>query len=102
MSDVLTPQKEASWQIMDRATTQRKLLLAAGYVPIPINGKAPIIPEWQKQQPTAGDVDKWPQLYPCAFNTGILTRATPTVESCLASIPRLAAITPGISGSPAR
>jgi hypothetical protein len=80
MSDVLTPQKEASWQIMDRATTQRKLLLAAGYVPIPINGKAPIIPEWQKQQPTAGDVDKWPQLYPCAFNTGILTRATPTVD----------------------
>lgn len=80
MSDVLTPPREASWQIMDRATAQRKLLLAAGYVPIPINGKAPIIPEWQKQQPTAGDVDKWPKLYPYAFNTGILTRITPTVD----------------------
>jgi len=80
MSDDLTPQKEASWQIMDRATAQRKLLLAAGYVPIAIDGKVPIIPEWQKQQPTAGDVDKWPQLYPCAFNTGILTRITPTVD----------------------
>ena len=80
MSDALTPQREASWQIMDRATAQRKSLLAAGYVPIPINGKAPIIPEWQRQQPTAGDVDKWPQLYPSAVNTGILTRITPTVD----------------------
>jgi AAA domain-containing protein/bifunctional DNA primase/polymerase-like protein len=80
MSDVLTPQREASWQIMDRATAQRKLLLAGGYVPIPINGKAPIMPEWQKQQPTVGDIAKWPQLYPSAFNTGILTRGTPTVD----------------------
>src|SRR5262249_46263827 len=70
MSDVLTPQKEASWQIMDRATAQRQSLLAAGYLPIPINGKAPIMPEWQRQKPTAGDVDKWPQLYPTAAILG--------------------------------
>jgi Bifunctional DNA primase/polymerase, N-terminal len=80
MSDVLAPQKEASWQIMDRATAHRKSLLAAGYIPIPLSGKAPIMPEWQKQQPTVSDVEKWPQLYPRAFNTGILTRATPTVD----------------------
>jgi Protein of unknown function (DUF3987)/Bifunctional DNA primase/polymerase, N-terminal len=80
MSDVLAPQKEASWQRMDRATAQRKSLLAAGYTPIPISGKAPIMPEWQKQQPTVSDVDRWPQLYPRAFNTGILTRDTPTVD----------------------
>jgi hypothetical protein len=80
MSDALTTKKEASWQIMDRATAQRKSLLAAGYTPIPTNGKAPIFPEWQKLQPTTKDVDKWPQLYPGAFNTGILTRATPTVD----------------------
>jgi hypothetical protein len=65
---------------MDRATAQRKSLLAGGYVPIPINGKAPIMPAWQKQKPTVGDVETWPQLYPGAFNTGILTRATPTVD----------------------
>jgi hypothetical protein len=80
MLDVLTPEKEASWQVMDRATAQRKALLCAGYVPIPVNGKTPIIPEWQKQQPTIGDVDKWPQQYPNAFNTGILTRTTPAVD----------------------
>jgi hypothetical protein len=80
MSDILGLQKEAPWQLMDLATAQRKSLLAAGYVPIPINGKAPIMPAWQKQQPTVGDVDNWPQLYPSAFNTGILTRATPTVD----------------------
>jgi hypothetical protein len=80
MSDGLTPKKEASWQIMDRATAQRKSLLAAGYTPIPVNGKAPILPEWQKQRPTTEDVDKWAQRYPSAFNTGIVTRTTPTVD----------------------
>jgi hypothetical protein len=80
MPDVLELQKETPWQRMDRATAQRKSLLAAGYVPIPINGKAPIMPAWQKQQPTAGDVDNWPQLYPSAFNTGMLTRIAPTVD----------------------
>ena len=57
MSDVLTVRKEASWQIMDRATAQRQSLLAAGYLPIPTNGKAPIMPGWQKQQPTVGDIE---------------------------------------------
>jgi Protein of unknown function (DUF3987)/Bifunctional DNA primase/polymerase, N-terminal len=80
MPDVLAPQKEASWQIMDRATAQRKSLLAAGYTPIPVSGKVPIMPEWQKQQPTVSNVEKWPQLYPRAFNTGILTCTTPTVD----------------------
>jgi uncharacterized protein DUF3987/bifunctional DNA primase/polymerase-like protein len=80
MQDISENQKEAAWQRMDRATAYRKLLLATGYVPIPINGKTPIMPAWQKQQPTGGDVEKWPQLYPCAFNTGILTRVTPTVD----------------------
>jgi hypothetical protein len=65
---------------MDRATAERTSLLAAGYVPIPVNGKAPIIPAWQKQLPTVEDVDNWAQLYPGAFNTGVLTRITPTVD----------------------
>jgi hypothetical protein len=80
MSDGLTPKKEASWQMMDRATARRKSLLASGYSPTPVNGKAAVMPGWQKQQPTTEDVDKWPQLYPGAFNTGILTRTTPTID----------------------
>jgi hypothetical protein len=80
MSDIIELRKEASWQRMDRATAQRKSLLAAGFLPLPINGKAPIMPAWQKQQPTGDEIDKWPQLYPSAFNTGILTRTTPTVD----------------------
>ena len=37
----------ASWQILDAATTQRKRLLQAGYLPIPTEGKKPPIAGWQ-------------------------------------------------------
>ena len=37
----------AGWQILDAATTQRKRLLQAGYLPIPTEGKKPSIAGWQ-------------------------------------------------------
>ena len=70
----------ASWQIRDAATTQRKRLLQAGYLPIPTEGKKPSIPGWQTLVATEGDIDGWFHQYPAAFNTGILTRTTPAVD----------------------
>jgi hypothetical protein len=41
------PEIEPSWLRLQRATTLRKRLLAAGYMPLPCNGKAPPIAGWQ-------------------------------------------------------
>ena len=70
----------AAWQILDAATTQRKRLLLAGYVPIPTEGKKPPIAGWQKFVADEGDIDSWFHQYPQAFNTGVLTRTTPAVD----------------------
>jgi hypothetical protein len=40
------PEREPAWLRLDRATVNRKKLLAAGYLPIPVNGKAPAIQGW--------------------------------------------------------
>ena len=75
---------EAAWQVLDRATAQRKLLLDAGYVPLPANGKAPSIKAWSAIQPTEDDICKWEQEHREATNTGIQTRTTPAVDiDCL-------------------
>jgi RecA-family ATPase len=73
-------QNEATWQLLDRATAQRKLLLDAGYVPVPANGKAPPMKAWSSLQPTSADIERWEQEYREATNTGILTRNTPAVD----------------------
>jgi hypothetical protein len=70
----------AGWQILDAATTQRKRLLLAGYLPIPTEGKKPPIVGWQHLVPHEGEIDSWFHQYPTAFNTGILTRTTPAVD----------------------
>jgi AAA domain/Bifunctional DNA primase/polymerase, N-terminal len=70
----------AGWQILDAATTQRKRLLRAGYLPIPAAGKKPPIAGWQNLVANEGDIDGWFHQYPEAFNTGVLTRATPAVD----------------------
>jgi hypothetical protein len=57
----------------------RTRLAANGYSPIPCNGKAPVLKEWQKRTETsAGDIDIWAKTYPYATNTGILCARTPT------------------------
>jgi hypothetical protein len=75
-----TAPKEATWQVLDRATAQRKRLLGAGYAPIPTAGKRPVLDEWQNIQPTERGIDLWAHDYPHARNTGILTRTTPAVD----------------------
>jgi Bifunctional DNA primase/polymerase, N-terminal len=70
----------AGWQILDAATTQRKRLLQAGYLPVPTEGKKPPIAGWQNLVADEGDINSWFHQYPEAFNTGVLTRTTPAVD----------------------
>jgi hypothetical protein len=74
------PECEPAWMRLDRATAFRKRLLASGYLPLPVNGKAPPIPGWQDIQATNILIDKWAYEYAEATNTGILTRTTPAID----------------------
>ena len=71
---------EPLWQRRDRTTAQRKRLLAAGYRPLPVNGKAPPIAGWQDILATPTIIDKWIDLYPDAMSTGLLTMTTPAID----------------------
>jgi hypothetical protein len=74
------PERDPAWQVLDRATSYRKKLLAAGFLPLPINGKAPPLPEWQDVRATPAVIDGWSSKYADAANTGVLTLATPAVD----------------------
>jgi hypothetical protein len=74
------PEREPAWQVLDRATSHRKKLLAAGFLPLPVNGKAPPLPGWQDVRATPAVIDGWSSKYADAANTGILTLATPAVD----------------------
>ena len=63
------------------STEARTRLVQNDYVPIPCNGKAPVLKEWQKRTETsAGDIDIWAKTYPNATNTGILCTHCPTLD----------------------
>jgi hypothetical protein len=74
------PEVETAWQKLDRATECRKRLLAAGYLPLPVNGKEPSIKGWQDIKATAGIIDTWETRYADATNTGILTETVPAID----------------------
>jgi hypothetical protein len=74
------PECEPAWLRLDRATAYRKRLLAAGYKPLPVNGKAPPIPGWQDIVPTTDIITGWEDKYPDATNTGVLTRNIPAID----------------------
>jgi RecA-family ATPase len=70
----------ATWQILDAATTARKRLREAGFLPIPAVGKAPPMLGWQKLVATDAEIDDWFRQYPKALNTSVLTRRSPAVD----------------------
>jgi hypothetical protein len=74
------PEREPAWLRLDRATAYRKKLLAAGYLPIPVNGKAPPIQGWSDIQATDALIDRWAEQYASASNTGIITAYTPAID----------------------
>jgi hypothetical protein len=74
------PVSEPAWLRRHCATVYRKCLRAAGYSPLPVNGKAPPIPGWQDIAATDDIIITWEDKYPNATNTGILTGNTPAID----------------------
>ena len=74
------PEREPAWLRLDRATACRKRLLAAGYLPLPVNGKVPPIKGWTDVEATDVLIDRWANEYADATNTGIITHRTPAVD----------------------
>jgi len=74
------PEREPAWILLDRATACRKRLLAAGYSPIPVNGKVPPIAGWQDIEANKVLIDGWADKYADATNTEILTRTIPAID----------------------
>jgi hypothetical protein len=61
-------------------TTLRLALHAAGYIPLPVNGKIPIETEWQLTNPDEATIRSWQRSYPQAPGTGIQTKHTPALD----------------------
>ena len=74
------PEREPAWLRLDRATACRKRLVAAGYLPIPVNGKAPPIKGWPDIGATDALIERWANEYADATNSGIITHRTPAVD----------------------
>ena len=56
------------------------MLLEAGFAPIPLNGKRPVLDDWPNLIAGSADIEQWAQERPSAANTGYLTRLTPTLD----------------------
>jgi hypothetical protein len=81
LNDDLGPVKETTWERADKAKACRLQLLAAGFVPVPLNGKIPAHASWQRPEPPDHDeIKSWSSLCATAVNTGILTRLTPAID----------------------
>ena len=71
----------------------RRQLLIAGFSPIPLQGKLPVLKEWQKKFETNdGEIELWEKVYPHAVNTGFLTRHTPTIDIDITDEPAARAV----------
>jgi hypothetical protein len=74
------PEHEPAWAVLDRVTRYRKELLAAGYSPVPANGKRIHLSDWQNIRATPAIIDTWAITRTDHLNTGVLTRDTPFVD----------------------
>jgi 8-oxo-dGTP pyrophosphatase MutT (NUDIX family) len=72
--------REPLWQTRKRIAAYRTCVLANGYRPIPVNGKAPHIPGWTDLAATPDIIKRWSDEHPDHVNTGILTRTAPTFD----------------------
>jgi hypothetical protein len=62
-------------------TEVRARLAVNGFTPVPCNGKAPVLKEWQKRTETsADDIDIWAKIFPDAQNTGVVTTSVPALD----------------------
>jgi hypothetical protein len=75
------PKHEPAWAALDRITAYRRQLLAAGYFPLPVNGKKPErLSDWGNIVATNAIIGKWAEQYPDHTNTGVITRTTPALD----------------------
>ena len=74
------PEREPAWAVLDKATAYRKRLLAAGYQPLPVNGKIVKLEDWPNIAVTDAIINAWAQDWPDHLSTGLLTRHTPVVD----------------------
>jgi hypothetical protein len=75
------PPHDAPIAPLARATAIRHRLAAAGYSPIPVQGKAPAPSKWPELHDVGSQtIDLWETVFHLAPNTGLLTRATPTID----------------------
>jgi Bifunctional DNA primase/polymerase, N-terminal len=59
----------------------RLRLLEAGFMPLPVNGKVPVVKAWQTLRDlTAEQIRLWSRTCSAALSTGVLTRLTPTLD----------------------
>jgi AAA domain/Bifunctional DNA primase/polymerase, N-terminal len=61
-------------------TEIRHTLRTNGYVPVPLRGKVPAYDGWPNTKATPAAIDYWPEGYPAATNTGILTAHTAALD----------------------
>jgi hypothetical protein len=62
-------------------TDVRLTLHQNGYAPLPLNGKAPPLKNWQQKLETnSAEIDLWGSTWPSANNTGILCRFAPCLD----------------------
>jgi hypothetical protein len=64
---------------IEEATAIRRLL-AAGFTPIPVNGKRAFLKGWQTIAPTAADIETWAAEHPTWSNTGIVCTTAPCID----------------------
>ena len=63
---------------MSSVTALRLALRAAGYSPLPVDGKKPVVRDWPALvKVSKEEIESWLRDWPRATNTGILTRRTP-------------------------
>jgi Bifunctional DNA primase/polymerase, N-terminal/Primase C terminal 1 (PriCT-1) len=66
---------------MSPLTDLRWSLRRAGFAPLPLEGKRPILREWEKRLlVTLEEITSWERFFPAAVNTGILTKFCPAVD----------------------
>jgi hypothetical protein len=71
------PAHEPAWAVLDKITAYRKRLLAAGYWPVPVNGKKVLLDDWINARATPAIIDTWAVTRADHLSTGILTGDTP-------------------------
>src|SRR5262249_43314131 len=65
---------------MEDITEVRHAMYQRGFPVIPVSGKRPPMDEWEKLSANSDAIALWPNLYPFARNTGVLTKYFPTID----------------------